>query len=544
MDLLRSRDPQVILQQQLLWDEAQRRTEAQEQTSFYTPPLPSEPFPDAPPLPSDPAPQSPARSTFPATAFKYWPDKLPPPTTAPGLPGLYRTQDVPLPLFLWGLRFRSPEEALRDLGLPTDKWEEPPSKRQKCDSPGSSSSARPSVGQPSYQLPPSRPTELQDLLDAIPDSLLQKDPRPEPSSLSKETINSIIRFKPVLDAIKEHFPSASFPPLRQARPTMGFEETLRSGTREEVLSSAESSLLPPYKRLKEIQQALDQKIVDASSRGQGALSHLRACRPNFAVYKDPYFSSTAPLNEDFQKLVRHPRVSKSSISFPMEEILKIEKVLQGLQAVQSYGGWMLDVLSKEIKKTGFEPADPELFNAINKFLGGSIAESMTLSSSLFAFFRLRRREHFAKDFPSSLSDSQKKSLLSSPLSIERLFDNNLLLELAQLTSDEASKSANVEMARSLPKLTSAVVSASSSKRTQKQPFQQSSYRRDRKSSSFSRRGRNSSSSSRTDRDRASRSHGQPRGSSNRGRSSFRGSSRPHRSNSHDKPQSSKDHFAK
>ena len=205
---------------------------------------------------------------------------------------------------------------------------------------------------------------------------------------------------------------------------------------------------------------------------------------------------------------------------------------------------MLDVLAKEIKKTDFVPSDPDLFNAINKFLGGSMAEAMTLSSSLFAFFRLRRREHFAKDFPSSLSDSQKKSLLSSSLSIERLFDNDLLLELAQLTSDEASKSANVEMAKSLPKLTSAVVSASSSKGTQKQPFQQSSHRRDRKSSSFPRRGKDSASSSRSDRDRTSRPQGQSKGSSFRGRPSFRGSSRPHRGSSRDKPQSSKTHFSK
>ena len=228
----------------------------------------------------------------------------------------------------------------------------------------------------------------------------------------------------------------------------------------------------------------------------------------------------------------------------MEEFLRLEKVLQGLQAVQSFAGWMLDVLSKEIKRTNFEPADPDLFNAINKFLGGSLAETMTLSSSLFAFFRLRRREHFAKDFPATLSDSQRKALLSSSLSIDKLFDNDLLLELAQLTSDEASKSANIEMARSLPKLTSAVVTASTSKKPQKQSFQQSSFRKDRKSSSSSRRDKDSASASRSDRDRSSRSQGQSRGSSGRGRSSYRGASRPHRGSSSDKSQSSKDHFQK
>ena len=172
-----------------------------------------------------------------------------------------------------------------------------------------------------------------------------------------------------------------------------------------------------------------------------------------------------------------------------------------------------------------------------------MVETMTLSSSMFAFLRLRRREHFAKDFPSSLSDSQRKALLSSSLAIDKLFDNEMLLELAQITSNEASKSANIEMARSLPKLTSAVVSASSSKKPQRQSFHQSSFRKDRKSSS-SRRDKDPSSSSRSDRDRSSRSQGQSRGATGRGRSSNRGSGRPHRGSSRDKFQSSKDHFQK
>ena len=322
---------------------------------------------------------------------------------------------------------------------------------------------------------------------------------------------------------------------------MGFEETLRSGNREEILALAESSLLPTYRRLQEIKESLDKKIVEATERGQGSFSHLRTCRPMYCVYDDNYFSSSAPLNEDYKKLVPHPKASKSSIYLPMEEFQKLEKVLQSLQATQSFSSWMLDVLAKEIKRTDFQPADPDLFNSINKFLGSSMVESMTLSSSVFAFLRLRRREHFAKDFPSSLSESQRKALLSSSLSLDKLYDNDLLLDLAERTSTEASQSANVEMAKSIPKLTSAVVSASSSKRSSKPSFQPSSYKKDRRTSSSR---RDKGPSSRSDRDQSSRSQGQTRGSSGRGRSSFIGSGRPHRGSSWDKPQPPRDHFRK
>ena len=444
------------------------------------------------------------------------------------------------------------------MGLPTEKVLEPPSKRTKTE--GSSfraentdASLSPASSLPSVYLasqhhrpPPEDCSNHQDILEELigPEvSQPQKDHQDPAPPFSRDTINNIIRFKPVQDALKSHFPQAEFPPLRQPRPEMGFEETLRSGTREDIISSAESSLLPTYKRMREIAESLDKKIAEATERGQGSLSHLRTCRPNYQVYKDLYFSSSAPLNEDFKKLVRHPKASKSSITLSMDEFLKMEKAVQGLQATQSYVGWMLDVLSKEIRRTDFEPVDPSLWNSINKFLGSSMAETMTLSSSMFAFLRLRRREHFARDLPLSLSEDQRKSLLSASLASEKLFDNDLILNLADRTSEEASKSAHIEMARSLPRLTSAVVSASSAKKPAKPSFKPS-FRKDRKSSSSRQDKEPSSSSSRSERDRPSRSRGPFRGSSARGRSYVRGSSGPRRGGSRDKNQPPKPHFQK
>ena len=293
------------------------------------------------------------------------------------------------------------------------------------------------------------------------------------------------------------------------------------------MASAESSLLPTYDRLQKIKEALDKKIRDTTDRGQQSISHLRTCRPLYFVYKDSYFSSSAPLNEDFKKLVPFPKASKSMVAMPMEELIKMERTLQGLQATQSFSSWLLDVLSKEIKRTNFEPVDPDLFNGINRFLGSSLVESMNLSSSMFAFLRIRRREHFAGDFPASLSESQKKALLSSSLSLDKLFDNDLLLEFAEQVTTQESKSANIQMSRTLPKLTSALVSSSSKYPAQRPSFRQSSSNKNRKSSS-ARRERGPSSSSRANRDRSPRPQGRSRGSSGRGRSSSRGSGRPNR----------------
>ena len=227
----------------------------------------------------------------------------------------------------------------------------------------------------------------------------------------------------------------------------------------------------------------------------------------------------------------------------MDEFVKLEKVLQGLQACQSFVGWMLDALSTEIKRTDFEPVDATLFDGIKKFLGGAMVESMSLSSSLFAFLRLRRREHYARDFPTSLSDEQRKALLSSSLSIEKLFDNALLLEFAEDQSNQASKSANIEMAKSIPKLTSAMTSSSSSRRDRRTQYKQSSSRRDRRTPP-TRRDRRYSPPSRENRDRPSQSRSQERGSSNRGRFTSRGTRRPNRGNSRDRPLPSRSNFRK
>ena len=154
---------------------------------------------------------------------------------------------------------------------------------------------------------------------------------------------------------------------------------------------------------------------------------------------------------------------------------------------------------------------------------------MTLSSSIFAFLRLHRREHFASDFPSFLSENQRKFLLSSSLSNDKLFDNDLILKFAEELTSKASVSANIEMSRTLPKLTSALVSSSSAskRQTQRAPSRQSSYKRGRTTVRDSRENR--SSSSRFYRRRSPpRPQRRYRGSASRGRSSsrgYRGSSR-------------------
>ena len=271
---------------------------------------------------------------------------------------------------------------------------------------------------------------------------------------------------------------------------MGFEETLRSGSRETALTSAELSLFPLYDRMKKVKVALDNKIQDVVTKGQGSFAHLRGCRPIYHVYNGIYFSSSAPLNEDFKKLVPRPQASKSSIKTPMEAHLKLEKALQGLQATQSFSGWLLDGIYKEIRRTNFSPADPDLFDRMNKFLALSLVEGMNLASSIFAYLRLHRRELFAADLPPILSEGQRKSLLSSSLSNGKLFDNDLILRLAEEIKSEASADANIEMLKTLPKLTSALSSSSSSrKRNQVTPgiqlsSRQSSNRTKRVSDSF------------------------------------------------------------
>ena len=385
VEVLRSQDPEIIRQQQLIWNEAKKRSEVVAQLES-SPPLPLEPYPENPSPPRLPAPSSSPfkRPHASSCKFKYWPDKLPPPSTVPNLPGLYRAGEVSNRLYMWGLRFRTPEECLKSLGLPLDVVEESPPKRRKTESdpPSRSASCSGYSDAPRSHHPPfpvgrgDSAVSAKDLLETLigpevsPPPPPPKDQAEEAPPLSKESVSTLIKFKPIQDALKKHFPEANFPPLRQPRPSMGFEETLRSGNKEEVMAAAESSLLPTYDRLQKIKEALDKKIRDTTDRGQGALAHLRTCRPLYFVHDDPYFTSSAPLNEDFKKLVPFPRASKTMVSMPMEELIKMERTLQGLQATQSFSSWLLDGLAKEICRTDFEPVDPVLFNGIHKFLGG------------------------------------------------------------------------------------------------------------------------------------------------------------------------------
>ena len=66
------------------------------------------------------------------------------------------------------------------------------------------------------------------------------------------------------------------------------------------------------------------------------------------VHNNVFLPLSVQLNEDFKKLLPHPKASKLSMKIQMKDDLKLEKTMQDLQVTQSFIGWFLDGVSKEI----------------------------------------------------------------------------------------------------------------------------------------------------------------------------------------------------
>ena len=134
----------------------------------------------------------------------------------------------------------------------------------------------------------------------------------------------------------------------------------------------------------------------------------------------------------------------------MEDIIKLEHLTQIIQTLQSFVGWLLERIYKEIMRAGFKAADKPLLNSMNSSLAVGMVEGMNLAAGGFTYVRQMGKEHFAADLPSFLSERQNMALLPSPLDSPHHFDNDLILHLAEEMKLQANIEVTIAMSKILP----------------------------------------------------------------------------------------------
>ena len=232
-------------------------------------------------------------------------------------------------------------------------------------------------------------------------------------------------------------PETQFPPRPVVAPRPSLSNRIRSNPDEPQKPLLRFPLFP---WLYDLRLKAEEKLKSTVDKGKSPFSLLRTCAPFYQIWEDPWTEGPPDLNRDFQRFSGREPPSRSSLRLSMEEVLKLEKLLQGQQSCLSFGLWNLSSIFHELESLNLDPHKGSKVDRAIVSLIKSLEELMGISLDLSSFFVLARRLFFAPEFPRSVLPEERTDLLRSPLGGRTLFDKDLITSFtANVRADAAAE---------------------------------------------------------------------------------------------------------
>ena len=169
-----------------------------------------------------------------------------------------------------------------------------------------------------------------------------------------------------------------------------------------------------------------------------------------AVADLPNYASSLAVNPSFSQLAGAKAVgSKRWGSISFSEMEKLERVFRSQLEMTSKSLWLLFGMLTMLKRDGFQPTDPTLFNAALASASATLSQQAHSSASCSTFMRAKRRDSFLAHTAIPVPETQRRSLTESPGSETLLFDVEMLGVVVSQVQQSPLISSNLAMSRSL-----------------------------------------------------------------------------------------------
>ena len=125
----------------------------------------------------------------------------------------------------------------------------------------------------------------------------------------------------------------------------------------------------------------------------------------------------------------------------------MESSTRSLLEANSYSLWLLSGLLSQLKRGGFAPSDPLLFDSGLSSLSASLSGQTRTAASLTDFLVSKRRESFLSHALLPLSAPQKCDLLVTPGSDSTFFDQGVLEKVSSQVKEDSFILSSLSMAK-------------------------------------------------------------------------------------------------
>ena len=193
-----------------------------------------------------------------------------------------------------------------------------------------------------------------------------------------------------------------------------------------------------YPRVSDILGEVDERAAALARHSKPLSAVLPKKVRRYAVANSQHFSVAQPINPDFARLCGNKVVSNKcwgSVTFA--EMQRLESVSQSSLDVCSFSLWMMSGLLSQLKRDGFNPCDPTLFDTAISSVSAALFSQARSTAAVSTFMRSKRRE-------SLLAHA---TVPVAPGSSDGLFDQDLLVKVASQVKEDAFVSSSMSMAK-------------------------------------------------------------------------------------------------
>ena len=217
-----------------------------------------------------------------------------------------------------------------------------------------------------------------------------------------------------------------------------------------------------YPCVAEVQEEVAARSKALARRAKPLSRVIPARARAYSMANDAIFTSSQPVNSAFAQLVGSRTLgSRRWGSITFSEMERLERLFQGQLEVTSSFLWLMSGILVMLKRDGFQPSDPALFNSALSSVSAALSRQARTAAAGSTFVRANRRESLLAHTTLPVPETQKCDLTVTPGSSSGLFDSELLTEVVSQVQSSSQISSNLALSRSLRRGRSAPSSSSS-----------------------------------------------------------------------------------
>ena len=203
-----------------------------------------------------------------------------------------------------------------------------------------------------------------------------------------------------------------------------------------------------YPWVSDILGEVDERAAALARRSKPLSAFLPKKVRRYAVADSQHFSVALPINPDFAHLCRNKVVSKKrwgSVTFA--EMQRLGSMSQSSLEACFFSLWVMSGLFSQLKRNGFNPSDPTLFNTAFSSVSAALFSQARSAAAVSTFMRPKRMESLLAHATVPVSQVQKWELTVAPGSSDGLFDQDLLEKVASQVKEDAFVLSSMSMAK-------------------------------------------------------------------------------------------------